>query len=128
MLAAGGASGLLAAIAWCIFADAGIDDGVGLLGIPVGVALGFLVARATRRRRGVHRALVIGGALGAAAATAGAMNMFAAARAARGDGPFVGLGEALAGLVLLAAAAVGIACIAAGTTGWLATRTAPGQA
>lgn len=72
--------------------------------------------------------LVVGGTLAAAVGAAGAVGMFAAARSARGDGPYVGLGDVLSGLLLAAVAAIGLACLAVGTTGRLAARTAPGQA
>ena len=128
MLAAGGASGLLGTIVGSIYGPRVVDTDAALVGVPIGVALGFLGARSTLRRRGLHRVLVAGGALAAAAGTAGAGIMFAAARSARGDGPFVGLGEALTGFLLAAVAAIGLACLAAGTTGRLAARTAPGPA
>jgi hypothetical protein len=123
VLAAGGACGLVAAV-WSLRSDHVIDERA-LPGIAFGVVLGFLAARSTVQRRGVHRLLAVGGVLAAAAGIAGAMRMFAAAKAARGDGPFAGMGEVVVGVALAAVAAIGVACLAAGTTGWLAARTAP---
>jgi hypothetical protein len=123
MLAAGGACGLAAVIVWSACGPRFIDDDAGLFGIPVGVVLGFVAARKTVRHRGAHRALVIAGALAAVAGSAGAVSMFGASRTG-GEGPFAGLGEVLAGLLFGCVAAIGVVCLAAGTTGRLVARTA----
>jgi hypothetical protein len=125
MLAVGSAAGLLGTVVGTIYGTRVVETDGGLVGIAIGIALGFVGARSTVRRHGLHRGLVVGGALAAAAGTAGAWVMIGAARSARGDGPFVGLGDALSGLLLACVAVIGLACLAAGATGRLAARTAP---
>jgi hypothetical protein len=127
-LAASGACGLVSAVAWSASGIRRIDDDVVLLGFLIGAVLGLVAARATRQRRGVHRALLAGGLVAIAAGTAGAVKMFAAAESRHGHGPFAGLGEALVGLVLVAVAAIGVAGLAAGAFGWLAARSAAREA
>jgi hypothetical protein len=122
MLATGGACWLVAAVGWAAYGDGGIDDDVGLLGIPLGAVTGFLAARATRQRRRVHRLLTVVGPLVAAAGAGVAVMMFAAARSRRGEGFLAGLGEALVAMVGLAGVAIGVLWLAAGVAGLLAAR------
>jgi fermentation-respiration switch protein FrsA (DUF1100 family) len=86
-----GAYGLAAAIAWSAWGTRRIDDDIVLLGFPLGAVLGVFAARATVRRRAVHRTLVVLGVVAAAAGIAGAMSQFAASTARHGEGPFSGL-------------------------------------
>jgi hypothetical protein len=122
----GGACGLAAVVAWSACGPRLVDDDAALLGFPLGAVLGVFAARATVRRRGVHRTLVVLGVVAAAAGTAGAMSQFAASTARHGEGPFSGLGEALVGMLLACVAALGVAACAAGAAGRLAARTEPG--
>ena len=125
VLALAGACGLVAVVAWSAFGPRMVDDDAALLGIPAGAVLGFYAARRTVQRRTVHRALLVGGLLGAAACTVGAVSQFAASTARHGEGPFSGLGEALLGMLLAFVAAIGVVCCVAGAAGLLAARTAP---
>jgi hypothetical protein len=127
VLATSGACWIAVALGWAACGDAGIDDDIGLLGIPLGAVAGFLAARATRQRRRVHRVLVVVGPLIAAIGAAGAVVMFAAARARRGEGFLAGLGEAIVAFVGLAVTVIGVLWLAAGAAGLLAARAAPGD-
>src|SRR5262245_63751558 len=122
----GGACGLVAVVVWSACGPRIVDDDAALLGFPLGAALGVFAARATVRRRAVHRALIVVGLVAAAVGTVGAVSQFAASRASHGGGPFAGLGAALFGMLLACIAALRVVCTAAGAAGRLAARTAPG--
>ena len=124
MLAAGAASGLAFSIGWTAFGGGALDDDVALLGIPFGAALGILAASRTRQHRIVHRVLVVGGLVCATGGATAGLVMFAAAEAQHGKGCMAGLGEAIVGVLAFCVAVIGALCLAAGTTGWLATRAA----
>jgi len=125
VLAAGGVCAVLAAVVATNFRGRLIDDGAALLGLAIGGLLGCLAARSTLRHRGVHRGLVVVGALAAVTGIAGAVSMFAAAATPHGEGPYAGLGDVVGAVASAAVAAIGLACLAAGTAGRLAARTGP---
>ena len=124
ILAASGACTLGSAMGGAA-CGSGVDDDVVVLGIPLGAAVGFFAARATRRRRVVHRLLLVGGLVLAVIGVVGGVILFAAAETQSGRGCMAGLGEAILGVLALCVAALGVLSFAAGTTGCLATRAAP---
>ncbi len=94
------------------------DDFAYLVGIPIGLIIFFPVARKLVHLRPVHKFNIVAGIISVVASIPLAVLMFRKSDALTGvTGPFAGMGEAIAGCIMVLVGVFGVIVTLAGATG-----------
>ena len=94
------------------------DDIAYLVGIPIGLIICFPVARKVVAIRPLHKFNIIAGIISVVASIPLAWHMFRQSDALTGvTGPFAGMGEAIAGCIMVLVGIFGVVVTLAGATG-----------